>query len=46
MKRIIRRFRMECDYMSNFYPACVKVDGLEYLSYEAAFQTTKCAKAE
>ena len=38
MKRIIRRFRLEYDYLSNFYPACVQVDGLEYLSSEAAFQ--------
>ena len=46
MKRIIRRFRLEYDYLSNFYPACVQVDGLEYLSSEAAFQAAKCAKAE
>ena len=46
MKRIIQRFRLEYDYLSNFYPACVQVDGLEYLSSEAAFQAAKCAKAE
>lgn len=46
MRRIIRRFRLEYDYLSNFYPACVQVDGLEYLSSEAAFQAAKCAKAE
>lgn len=46
MKKIIRRFRLEYDYLSNFYPACVQVDGLEYLSSEAAFQAAKCAKAE
>ncbi len=45
MKRI-DRFRLEYDYLSNFYPACVKVDGLEYLSSEAAFQAAKCAKLE
>ena len=46
MKMIIRRFRLEYDYLSNYYPACVRVDGLEYLSSEAAFQAAKCAKAE
>ncbi len=45
MKRI-DRFRLEYDYLSNFYPACVKVDGLEYLSSEAAFQAAKCTKLE
>lgn len=43
MKKIIRRFRLEYDYLSNFYPACVQVDGLEYLCAEAAFQAAKCA---
>lgn len=43
MNRIIRRFRLEYDYLSNFYPACVRVDGLEYLSAEAAFQAAKCS---
>ena len=46
MKRIIRRFRLEYDYLSNFYPACVQVDGLEYLSSEAAFQAAKCANLQ
>lgn len=46
MEQSIRRFRLEYDYLSNFYPACVRVDGLEYLSAEAAFQAAKCAKAE
>ena len=46
MEQSIRRFRLEYDYLSNFYPACVRVDGLEYLSSEAAFQAAKCAKAE
>lgn len=46
MKRIIHRFRLKYDYLSNFYPACVQVDGLEYLCSEAAYQAAKCANAE
>lgn len=46
MEQKIKRFRQEYDYLSNFYPACVQVDGLEYLSSEAAYQAAKCAKVE
>ena len=46
MKKIIQRFRLEYDYLSNFYPAIVCVDGLEFLNSEAAYQAAKCAKAE
>lgn len=46
MKDRINWFRLEYDYLSNFYPACVEVDGLEYLSSEAAFQAAKCARQE
>ncbi|MCD8217276.1 MAG: macro domain-containing protein [Clostridiales bacterium] len=38
----INQFRMQYDYLSNFYPACVTVDGLTYLNAEAAFQASKC----
>lgn len=46
MKKIIQRFQLEYDYLSNFYPAIVCVDGLEFLNSEAAYQAAKCAKAE
>lgn len=46
MEQKIKRFRLEYDYLSNFYPACLQVDGLEYLCSEAAYQAAKCAKAE
>lgn len=46
MEQKIKRFRQEYDYLSNFYPACLQVDGLEYLCSEAAYQAAKCAKAE
>lgn len=46
MKNKIDRFRLEYDYLSNFYPVCVRVEGLEYLSAEAAYQAAKCARQE
>lgn len=38
----INQFWMQYDYLSNFYPACVTVDGLTYLNAEAAYQASKC----
>ena len=46
MKNKIDRFRLEYNYLSNFYPVCVRVEGLEYLSAEAAYQAAKCARQE
>ncbi len=42
----INRFRLAYDFLSNFYPATVSIDGLEYLSSEAAFQAYKCKNIE
>lgn len=36
-------FDKEYDYLSNFYPAPVIVDGLRYLNSESAYQAAKCA---
>ncbi len=44
MNEIIRSFDREYDFLSNFYPAPVVVDGLRYLSSEGAYQAAKCAK--
>lgn len=38
----IDQFRLQYDYLSNFYPACVTIDCLTYLNAEAAFQASKC----
>lgn len=46
MKKKVDRFRQEYDYLSNFYPVCVRVEGIEYLSSEAAYQAAKCARRE
>lgn len=46
MKNRVDRFRLAYDYLSNFYPACVSVDGMEYLNAEAAYQAAKCARRE
>lgn len=39
---LINRFQYAYDFLSNFYPASVYIDGLEFLSSEAAFQAFKC----
>ncbi len=38
-------FRGAFDFLSNFYPARVGVDGICYQNAEAAFQAQKCAAA-
>ncbi len=43
MKKIIKSFDREHDFLSNFYPAPGVVDGLRYLSSEGAYQAAKCA---
>ena len=43
MTEKVDRFRLAYDYLSNFYPAVVEVDGIVYLSSEAAYQAAKCA---
>ncbi len=43
MKNKIISFDKEYDYLSNFYPAPVIVDGLRYLNSESAYQAAKCA---
>lgn len=43
MTEKVDRFRFAYDYLSNFYPAVVEVDGIGYLSAEAAYQAAKCA---
>jgi len=42
----ITRFRLAYDFLSNFYPTTVSIDGIEYLSSEAAFQAYKCKDIE
>ncbi|MCD8104360.1 MAG: NADAR family protein [Lachnospiraceae bacterium] len=42
----INQFRMQYDYLSNFYPVCVTIDGLTYLNAEAAFQASKCVDSK
>ena len=46
MKNRVDRFRLEYGYLSNFYPVCIRVEGLEYLSAEATYQAAKCARQE
>ena len=42
----IDRFRGEYEFLSNFYPARVRLDGIVYQNAEAAFQAQKCADPE
>ena len=42
----VTRFRGDYDFLSNFYPATVRLDGMEYLNAEAAFQAYKCISPE
>ena len=39
-------FRGAYRFLSNFYPAKVELDGLTYLSSEAAYQALKCVSRE
>lgn len=43
MNEIINSFRDENYFLSNFYEAPVKYDGISYQNNEAAFQAQKCA---
>ena len=36
-------FREEYEFLSNFYPVCVRFDSVLYYSVEAAYQAQKCA---
>lgn len=38
----IDKFDGEYAFLSNFYPAPIKFDGIEYLNNESAFQAQKC----
>ena len=42
----VARFRGDHDFLSNFYPASVRLDGMEYRNAEAAFQAYKCISQE
>lgn len=42
----ITRFRLAYDFLSNFYPVLITLDGLDYLSAEAAYQAYKCENRE
>ena len=42
----ITRFRLAYDFLSNFYPVLITLDGLDYLSAEAAYQAYKCESRE
>jgi ribA/ribD-fused uncharacterized protein len=39
--KVIREFRAEYRFLSNFHPASVELDGLEYPTVEHAFQAAK-----
>lgn len=41
MTEPITRFRDEYDFLSNFYPAPVSLDGVDYPTVEHAFQAAK-----
>ena len=41
----MKAFRGAFEFLSNFYPAKVVVDGISYTNAEAAFQAQKCADA-
>ncbi len=41
-EKVINRFDGYYDFLSNFYPACISIDGEYYLSSEAAYQAFKC----
>ena len=38
-------FREEYYFLSNFYPAVIRFDGITYLNSEAAFQAQKCTES-
>lgn len=38
----IDRFRGKYDFLSNFYPARLTYDGLEFYNSEAAYQVERC----
>ncbi len=42
----ITSFRKHYDYLSNFYPARVIVDGMTFCNSESAYQAAKCANEE
>lgn len=42
----INSFRVQYDFLSNFYPAAIEYNGLRYYSAEAAFQAQKCVNPE
>ena len=42
MSEVIDRFRGEYYFLSNFYSAQVRYDGLFFTNNEAAFQAAKC----
>lgn len=42
----VTRFRGDYDFLGNFYPVTVRLDGMEYLNAEAAFQAHKCISPE
>lgn len=43
---MINRFRGEYEFLSNFYPAKLIYDGIEYYNAESAYQAQKCSDAE
>ena len=40
---VVKRFRGDYDFLSNFYPAKILFDGIAYYNAEAAYQAQKCA---
>lgn len=40
---VVKRFRGDYEFLSNFYPAKLMFDGIAYYNAEAAYQAQKCA---
>lgn len=40
---VVKRFRGDYEFLSNFYPAKILFDGIAYYNAEAAYQAQKCA---
>ncbi len=41
MPKIVKQFRVKYGFLSNFYPAKIKINGLEYATTEHYFQSMK-----
>jgi ribA/ribD-fused uncharacterized protein len=46
MKRIVKEFKYKYNFLSNFYPVKIVIDGLEYATTEHYFQSMKFTDPE